>query len=105
MSEVTLNKSLDYLKNLKLGDVSYNAKIQKLYMQIYESKKLVVTIDEFADEYAFDKSQRECGFRSIVEIYLIAVTKAVLACDKPSWIWKLFYTKNRQIKLDAQKIF
>lgn len=98
MVEVTLNKSLDYLKNLKLGDAEYNSKIQKLYMQIYESKKLIVEIDKFADEYTFEQ-QRECGFRSIIKVYLIAVKKALAACDRPSWIWRpFFFSHSRQLK-------
>lgn len=97
MSEEKLNKSLDYLKNLKLGDAAYNSKIQKLYVQISECKKYVLNIEKFADEYTFDKHQRECGFRSIIEIFLLAVAKALISCDKPIF-WALFYTKSRQIK-------
>jgi hypothetical protein len=99
MVEVTLNKSLDYLKNLKLGDAAYNSKIQKLYMQIYESKKLIVEIEKFSDEYTFEH-QSECGFRSIIKVYLIAVAKALSACDRPSWIWRLlfFFSQNHQLK-------
>lgn len=97
MSEMILNKSLEYLKNLKLGDASYNAKVQKLYMQIYECKKLIFEIEKFADEYIF-KHQSECGFRSIIKVFLCAVNEALSACNQPKWFWKIFYSKNRQIK-------
>lgn len=98
MVEVTLNKSLDFLKNLKLCDAPYNSKIQKLYMQINESKKYIVEIDKFADEYTFEH-QKECGFRSIIKVYLIAVTKALAACKRPNWLWRLlFYSNTQQLK-------
>lgn len=97
MSEVALNKSLDYLKNLKLGDASYNSKVQKLYVQIYECRKLVLEIEKFADEYTFEG--RECGYRSIIKVFLRAVSDALSsACSRPKWIWWIFYSKSRQLK-------
>lgn len=98
MSEVTINKNLDYLKNLKIGDAEYNSIIQKLYMQIYQSKKLILNIEKFVDQYTFDETRRECGYRSIIDIFLIAASKAVSACDKPHLIFKPFYSKKRHIK-------
>lgn len=98
MSEVALNKSLEYLNNLKLGDSCYNSKVQKLYTQIYQCKKLILEIEKFADEYSFDQHQKECGFRSIIKVFLCAVTDALTACSQPKWIWKIFSSKKRQIK-------
>jgi hypothetical protein len=97
MSEAALNKSLEYLKNLKLGDVSYNSKVQKLYMQIYECKKLISEIEKFADDYTFDH-QSECGFRSIIKVFLSAVNEALTACNQPRWFLKFFYSQKWQIK-------
>ncbi len=96
MSEEILNKSLEHLKNLKLGDSDYNSKIQKLYKQIYESRKLILEIEKFADKYTFNK-YKECGFRSVIKVYLSAVSEAIKACDPPKWA--IFYFKNRQLKL------
>lgn len=98
MSELILNKSLDYLKSLKLGDAEYNSKIQKLYLQIYESKDLILKIEQFADAYSYDINSPENGFRSIIEIYLIAVKQSLAVCDKPKGIRKYFVWKSQQIK-------
>ncbi|KAG5674630.1 hypothetical protein PVAND_004584 [Polypedilum vanderplanki] len=97
-SERKLNKALDYLKNLKLGDAVYNSKIQRLYLQIFESKNLILEIERFADAYSFDQNTPENGFFSVIDIFLIAMSRALKACDKPSGIWRLFMTKNRQIR-------
>lgn len=98
MSELKLNKSLEYLKQLKVGDVIYNKKIQRLYVQIYESKKLILEIESFADAYNFDKCTPENGFRSIIEVYLIAVKQAIETCDTPKGIWRLLKTRSGQIE-------
>lgn len=98
-SELLLNKALDYLKNLKLGDAAYNAKIQRLYLRIYESKGLILEIEHFADAYNFNQAaQRENGYYSIIDVYLIAVKKSLNACDKPRGVMRFFTTNNKQIK-------
>ncbi|KAL7041376.1 hypothetical protein ACKWTF_000749 [Chironomus riparius] len=97
MSEEKITKSLEYIKNLKLGDAIYNSKIQRLYLQILESKKLIIEIESFADAYSFDQFTPENGFRSIIEIYFIAIAQALEACDKPKGIRKFFMTRSRQI--------
>jgi hypothetical protein len=98
MSEQKITKSLEFIKNLKLGDATYNSKIQHLYLQILESKNLILEIESFADAYSFDQFTPENGFRSIIEIYFIAIAQALEACDKPKGIRKFFMTRSRQIK-------
>lgn len=99
MSELALNKSLDYLKNLKLGDASYNSKVQALYMKIYTCKDLIIEIENFADEYTFDQHQRDCGFRSTIKVFMSAVNDALSDCTQPKWHWRVLYSKKMQIEL------
>lgn len=97
MSESRLNQSLEHLKNLNLGDTDYNSKIQCLYAQISESKKLILQIENFADDYSFDKSTPENGFRSVIGVYFIAIKQALEACD-PRGIKKFITTKSQQME-------
>jgi hypothetical protein len=97
-SELKLNKALEHLKNLKLGEADYNARIQRLYLQIYECKSLILEIEGFADVYSFDRDTPQNGFYSVIDVFLIAMRRALNACDKPRGIWWFFMTKGRQMR-------